>query len=197
MKLLTVNHKLRDIIVYFTYKTQYLTEIRLVKLIYLAELYAIEMLGKRLTDIEFKSYFYGPYSDEIAITGQAISGEDIIMEYKETNKGLYATFFKTTRDKTCVEHLSDEEFEALKQVAEDWGFKPTRDIVMATKKSEPYLQTEFGDVIDLDKYKKDMDGIYRNEKLLTSVKQSMLEAQEGKGVLCATREDIDSYLDSL
>ncbi len=87
--------------------------------------------------------------------------------------------------------------EALKQVAEDWGFKPTENIVMATKKSEPYLQTEFGDVIDLDKYKKDVDGIYRNEKLLTSVKQSMLEAQQGKGVLCATREDIYSYLASL
>ncbi|VVB85116.1 Uncharacterised protein [uncultured archaeon] len=197
MKLLTVNHKLRDIIVYFTYKTRYLTEIRLVKMIYLAELCAIERLGKRLTDIEFKSYFYGPYSDEIATTGQAISGEDIVMEYKETNKGLYATFFKTTKDKTCVEHLNDEEFEVLEQVARDWGFKPTKSIVMATKESEPYKETEFGDMIDLDKYKKDMDSTYRNEKLLTSVKQSMLEVQQGKGVLCATAEDIDSYLDSL
>ncbi len=197
MEQLAVNHKLRDIIVFFTYKTQYLTEIRLVKLIYLAELYAIEKLGKRLTDIEFKSYFYGPYSNEIAITGQAISGEDIIMEYKETNKGPYATFFKTTKDKTCVKHLGKEEFKALDEIVKEWGLKPTEEIVTATKETEPYLKTEFGGVIDLEEYKKDMDLIYRNEELVTSVKQSIIEAQEGKGVLCTTSEELEDYFDSL
>ncbi len=195
---LAINHKLRDIIVFFTYKTKYLTEIRLIKLIYLAELCAIEKLGKRLIDIDFKSYFYGPYSDVINLTGQAISGKDIIMEYKETNKnGLYATFFKTTKDKTCVEHLETDEFEVLDEVVRNWGFKPTVEIVTATKETEPYLQTEFGDIIDLDKYKEDMDSIYRNKKLVASVKKSMIEAQEGIGILCATPAELEDYFDSL
>ncbi len=194
---LAVNHKLRDIIVFFTYKTKYLTEIRLVKLIYLAELYAIEKSGKRLTEVDFKSYYYGPYSDEIVDTGQAISGEDITVEYEETNKGQYATFFKTAKHETCVEHLDDKECNLLDEIVKEWGFKPTKEIVMATKESEPYLKTEFGDVIDLNKYKEEMDSIYRNEELLTSVKQSMIEAQEGKGVLCTTSEELEDYFDSL
>ncbi len=194
---LAIDHKLRDIIVFFTYKTKYLTEIRLVKLIYLAELQAIEKLGKRLTEIEFKSYHYGPYSDEIAITGQAIAGEDITMEFEETNKDHYATFFKTTKRETCVEHLTEEECNILEEVRKEWGFKPTEKIVLATKKSEPYVQTKLWDVIDLNKYKENMDLIYRNNKLLASVKQSMIEAQEGKGVLCSTAEELENYFDSL
>lgn len=198
MKLSNINHKLRDIIVFFTYKTKYLTEIRLIKLIYLAELYAIEKLGKRLTDIEFISYYYGPYSGVINLTGQAISGEDIIMEYKETNKnGLYATFFKTTKDKTCVEHLETDEFDMLDEVVRDWGFKPTKEVVAATKETEPYLQTEFGDIIDLDRYKEEMDLTYRNKELVVSVKQSMHEARHRKGVACSTPEKISAYFDSL
>lgn len=197
MKRSDINHKLRDIIVFFTYTTEYLTEIRLVKLIYLAEIYAIEKFGERLTNIDFISHYYGPYSDEILSTGEAIAGEDITIEYQETTKGPYGSFFKTTKEKTCVEHLTKEELGVLKEIARKYKFKPTTKIVKDAKETEPYLKTEFGDAIDLDEYTKEMDLIYRNENLLTSVKQSMVEAQEGKGVLCTTSKDLEDYFDSL
>jgi hypothetical protein len=36
-----------------------------------------------------------------------------------------------------------------------------------------------------------------NKELVTLVKQSMIEAQEGKGVLCTTSEELENYFDSL
>ncbi len=119
------------------------------------------------------------------------------MEYGEKNTGPYAAFFKTTKDRTCVEHLTDEEIKVLEETVKDWGFEATEKIVEATKETEPCIETGFGDVIDLDKYKKEMDLIYRNKELLTSVKKSMLEARQRKGVLCTTPEEIDSYFESL
>lgn len=192
-----IDHKIRDIIVFFTYKTQYLTEIRLNKLIYLAELYSIEKLGKRLLDIDFFSYHYGPYSPDIATVGEAISGEDITIEYEPTNTGYNATFYKTTQDKTCVKHITEKEFEVLDDIVRDFKYKSTPQIVDAAKNSEPYLETNFADVIDLDKYKKDMDAIYRNNELINSVKQSMAEYSNGEGVLINSKEELDSYFDSL
>lgn len=192
-----LNHKIRDIIVYFTYNTKYLTEIRLNKLIYLAELYSIEKLGKRLLDIDFISYHYGPYSPDIATIGEAISGEDITIEYELANTGHYANFYRTTQEKTCVKHLTVEEFGVLGDIVRDFKYGSTPQIVEAAKRSEPYLKTNFGDVIDLDKYKKDVDAIYRNNELINSVKQSMAEYSNGEGVLINSQEELDSYFDSL
>ncbi|MCD4841959.1 MAG: SocA family protein [Methanosarcinales archaeon] len=192
-----LDHKIRDIIVFFTYNTKYLTEIRLNKLIYLAELYSIEKLGKRLLDIDFLSYRYGPYSPDIATIGEAISGEDITIEYETTNTGHNANFYRTTKDKMCVKHLTVEEFGVLDDIVRDFKFKSTSQIVDAAKNSEPYLKTSFEDVIDLDKYKRDMDAIYRNNELIDSVKQSMAEYSNGEGVLINSEEELHSYFDSL
>ncbi|MFQ6051153.1 MAG: Panacea domain-containing protein [Candidatus Hydrothermarchaeota archaeon] len=150
-----IDKKIRDIIVYFAFKTRFLTERRLMKLIYISEIYHIKKFGKRLTNARFYNYHYGPWSPDIALVGEVISGEDILIEYETTKNGHEASFFKPNVSETTVK-LSKEEISTLEDVLKDWKFKRTNDLINFAKSTVPHRESEFGEVIDFDKYVKEI-----------------------------------------
>ena len=194
----TVNKKLRDIIVYFTFKTKYLTEIRLTKLIYIAEIYSIEKFGKRLSGVKFLNYFYGPWSQEISFAGGMLSGSDILIEFGTTPSGHDASFFKPNVDKTTI-RLCEGDISILDDVLNDWGFKKTPEIIEYAKSTSPYKNSEFGELINFDEHIEESISmsIENDDNIVCGALDAIEEYKMGLGKTFETKENLLNYIQSL
>lgn len=194
----TVDKKLRDIIVYLTFKTKYLTEIRLTKLIYIAEIYSIEKFCKRLSGINFLNYFYGPWSQEISSAGEMLSGSDILIEFDTTPYGHDASFFKPNVDKTTI-CLSERDISILDDVLNDWGFKKTPEIIEYAKSTFPYKNSEFRELINFDEHIEESISmtIENNDNIVCGTLDAIEEYNMGLGKTFKTKENLLNHLQSL
>jgi|GEM_PF-2261561 len=193
-----VNKKLRDIIVYFTFKTEYLTLIRLIKLIYIAEIYSIEKFGRRLTEVGFLNYRYGPWSSDIGSTGEIISGDDIIIEFDRTPQGHDASFFKPNVDEPAI-NLSEEDTSILDDVINEWGFKKTEEIIRFVKSTPLYKDSGFGELINFDEYIGECRSalVESDDKILLGVHEAIEEYKKGLGKTFETKDELLKHLQSL
>jgi hypothetical protein len=193
-----VDKKLRDIIVYLTFKTKYLTEIRLTKLIYIAEIYSIEKFGRRLSEINFLSYYYGPWSQEISFAGEMLSGGDILIEFDTTLHGHDASFFKPNVDKPTV-RLYEGDLSILDDVLTDWGFKKTPEIIEYAKSTFPYKNSEFGELINFDEHiEESISMIIENDtNIVNGALDAIEEYKMGLGKTFETKENLLNHLQSL
>jgi len=72
---------LEKLIKIFVYKTKgKITKIQLFKFLYLADLYAVKCTGKQLTNVDWRYYRYGPWTQEIEDALQEMNGREIILE---------------------------------------------------------------------------------------------------------------------
>ena len=188
--------ELQDIIVYLAHKTCHLTEERLNKLIYIGEMYSAEILGKRLTDVPFKNYFYGPWSARICDEGEEIAGVDIDVKREKTLDGHEATFFVKIEGRKMEIDLSEEKTAVLDKVLEDWGFKPTDNLVKFAKSTRPFRRSEPGEVLDLERYVGLVKIVYSKEAI-EAVKRSHIERKEGKGRIFINKTELQKYYDEL
>ncbi|CAD6494048.1 MAG: hypothetical protein LAKADJCE_00626 [Candidatus Argoarchaeum ethanivorans] len=193
-----VNKKLRDIIVYFTFKMKYLTLIRLIKLIYIAEIYSIEKFGRRLTEVDFLNYHYGPWSSEIDSTGEILSGDDILIEFDRTPQGYDASFFKPNVDKTAI-NLSEEDISILDNVIKEWGLKKTGNIIRFVKSTPLYKNSGFGELINFDEYIEECRSVLveSDNKILSGVHEAIEEYKKGLGKTFETKDKLLKHLQSL
>jgi len=193
-----VNKKLRDIIIYFTFKTKYLTEIRLTKLIYIAEIYSIKKFGRRLSEINFLTYYYGPWSQEISFAGEVLSGGDILLEFDTTLHGYDASFFKPNVDKTTID-LSEEDVSILDGVLNDWGFKKTPEIIDYAKSTFPYKNSEFGELINFDEHIEESISmiIENDDNIVSGTLDAIEEYKMGLGKTFETKKNLLNHLQSL
>lgn len=148
-----VDPKLENIISYFAAKTEYLTEKRLHKLVYTAELYYIEEFCKRLTNIQFKNYNYGVWSPDVADANMWLDGIRLNIKEEKTEKGHIASFIELIEDFPF--ELREDEISILDKVLEDWEFEATDELVEFTKSTLPWEESSFGEDIDLDMYIED------------------------------------------
>ena len=190
--------KLRDIIVYFTFKAKHLTERRLAKLIYIAEIYSIEKFGRRLSEIKFFNYYYGPWSPEVDHTEELLSGGDILIGFDTTSHGYDASFFKPNVDKTTIS-LSDGDKTILDDVLNDWGFKRTPEIIEHAKSTTPCKSSEFGELINFDEYIEECIStvIENDDDIVGGTLDAIEEYKIGFGETFKTREGILNHLRSL
>lgn len=188
--------ELQDMIVYFADKIPYLTEIRLVKLFYAAEIYYIEKFTNRLTNIPFIHYHYGVWSPRVMSEGMMMAGTDILTEKEKTLEGHEATFIKIVQGRESVD-LPDEVISILNDVIADWQFKSTDELIEFTKSTIPYRRSKFGEVLDLDRYVELMKLVYGDKELIEAVERSRKEAKEGKGRTFVNKEELERYYDAL
>jgi len=124
---------------------------KLVKLLYLLDLKAIKELGRTLTGVKFKSYFYGPYSDEI----------DEVLNYLEELGfiSIDKNFSFYTGKEYIVYKLNNvpnfnaltfEEKNFIRDVIKNYKDKDLEEILMEVYSSEPYIQSEFGEEIKFE-----------------------------------------------
>lgn len=75
---------LNKLIVFFVGETRgYITKIQLVKFIYLADLYAVKWTGKQLTDLDWRYYLHGPWSEGIDRALSQMAGREVVLERAE------------------------------------------------------------------------------------------------------------------
>ncbi|MBA7693037.1 hypothetical protein ES703_101612 [subsurface metagenome] len=164
--------KLQNIITFLCFKATPLSTRKLVKLVYLVDVYHYQMFGKRFTDVPFKHYLYGAWSPEIEKTLEELCEAGIIREDTvETREGNLASVPKPAVDRTQV-RLSDNAIKAIEMVLADFGTANPSDVVEFTKKTLPFINTPFNDEIDFSRC--DPIVAYAKEKGI-SVKQAATE----------------------
>jgi predicted RNase H-like HicB family nuclease len=144
------SEKIRDIIIYFTFSMEYLSLIRLVKLIYLSEFYSINLQKRRITDAKFYKYYYGPWSPDIEYTSTIIAGDEILMVEQETKEGHEGVFFVPNVEKVPVPTFSSTEIQILKNVITDWKYVPSAVLIKLCKSPAFFTETEFGGELKIE-----------------------------------------------
>ena len=164
--------KLQNVITFLCFKATPLSTRKLVKLVYLVDVYHYQMFGKRLTDVPFKHYLYGAWSPEIEKTLEELCEAGIIREDTvETREGNLASIPRPAIDRTQV-RLSANAIKAIEMVLADFGTVNPSDVVEFTKKTLPFINTPFNDEIDFSRC--DPIVAYTKEKGI-SVKQAATE----------------------
>lgn len=121
------------------------------KLIYLADVHHMEKYGKRLTDVPFRHWHYGPYSEVIDQEIELLCGEGIIkQETYQTRTGYYAEIPKPNVERTTV-NMPEEALDIIKEIIEDYGEMNTEQIVKIAKSGPPFADTPFGEEIDFQR----------------------------------------------
>ncbi len=143
--------RLKDLITYFARAVAHVQEVKLGKLIYIAQLYHYSNFGELLTETRFFSLGYGPHAPLIRST----------LKKQLEDSALYLTESRTSKDPVysnpCMiikaseqndENLSHRCLNTLKEVVEDWGNKPYEHILDYTTRTIPHLSTYYRESID-------------------------------------------------
>ena len=123
---------------------------KLQKLAYLAEIEYIIKHGERLSDLSFKRYYYGPFSDDIRNV-EDLEENIVIIEKK---KGNYIVKESELKDKNDQNHFLKGKLQnEIELLIEKYLSKTGKELENIVNNTEPFLETEkLNDPIDLDGY---------------------------------------------
>lgn len=139
---------LENVVTFLCFQSNPLSSRKLVKLVYLVDLYHQQMFGERLTDVAFKHYHYGAWSPEVEQCVEELCNKGILEEkVVKTSSGNQASIPKPAIPKTMI-NLPNTGLEVVKNVIDDWGDKSPDDVVRFTKNTVPFLLTPFDEEID-------------------------------------------------
>ena len=142
---------LENVITALSFKAKPLSSRKLVKLVYLIDVYHQQMFGTRLTDVHFKHYRYGAWSPEIQECIEDLCDKGILLEeIVMTSSGNPACVPKPAIAEAVVE-LPEDGMEALNAVLRDWGDKNPDDVVNFTKATLPFINTPYDEEIDFSR----------------------------------------------
>jgi len=164
---------LQNIITYLCFKCVSLSTRKLVKLLYLVEVYYYQLYGKRFTKIPFYRYRYDVWSPYIEPAVEELYEKGVLIEKGfPTKKGFIAIVPKPNVPETEV-HLSKDVFEVLNIVVEEWGNVLPDKVVEFTKTTLPFINTGEGEEIDFSR----VNGIkeYAKEKGITEEESATLD----------------------
>jgi len=129
----------------------YPTRTKLVKLLYLADLQHSKKYGRTLTGVTYYSYFYGPYSDQIAKSIKKLKDSDIIQEDSGVGvEGQEYYVYGIKIDTESFEALLDgDEKKTLNRVITEYGDLPLDAILDIVYSTKPFVKTKKGNRIHL------------------------------------------------
>ncbi len=195
--------KLQNIITFLCFKANPLSTRKLVKLVYLVDVYHCQMFGKRLTNVPFRHYKYGAWAPDIEESLEELCEADIIKEEPvETRDGNLASVPKPAVDKTVIK-LPESSIKAIEMVLKDFGAASPSDVVEFTKKTLPFLNTPFDKEIDFSRcdpvvaYAKEKgisakqaatEDVLSNESLVEKIREADKQLREGRHLL--THEEV-------
>lgn len=142
---------LQNVITYLCFKVRTLSQTKLMKLTYLANVYHMERYGSPLAKISFKHWHYGPFSEEVNSEIEKLYGEDILKCKTCKTQSGHKAEIPTPNVKSTTVEMTDEAKAILDEVIEDWGDSSTDDIVNFAKTSLPFLGTPFGKKIEFSR----------------------------------------------
>jgi uncharacterized phage-associated protein len=170
---------------------------KLMKLVYLVEVYYTRLHGERLTSIPFTYHEHGAFAAEVYAALEALAAKGVLHDRQvETVEGYTAHIREPKIDRTQVQ-LSGEARAAIDEVLEDWGQASLDDVIAHTKRTLPFVGTKRGDLIDFSR----MDAVQEYAKakgispedvmteavcgspeLIRAVQQGEKDAREGRFV---------------
>ena len=123
---------------------------KIVKLLYLLDIGYARYKSKSFTNINFSSYYYGPYSSEIeeAIDYLIKNKKLTVTRYRSgyhSSKNYYAFELNSTMDFW----LTIEEKFDIHRYLKDYLFLSLNELLRITYESEQYRATNFGDLIQI------------------------------------------------
>ena len=129
---------------------------QLQKLAYLTELGYMKAHGERLTDLEFKKFYYGPYSDGIE---EIKEEDDNIINTKDhgyiilKDKKVPLYTYKRSKLKVNDIHLSPDLKSEIDTILMKYKGKTGKELEEIADNTEPFLDVEaMGETIDLNGY---------------------------------------------
>jgi uncharacterized phage-associated protein len=141
---------LENIITYICFKAQPGTT-KLMKLVYLADVYYARMFAKRLTDVPFVHFTHGAFAKEVYQALEALEAKGMIRErILHTADGHKAHIREPAVRQTPVT-LSDKAREAIDAVLADWGSASLQTVIKYTKATLPFAGTKPSAPIDFSR----------------------------------------------
>ncbi len=116
--------ELKNVLTYILYKIRNIRptigRTRVIKLLYLSDLIARARIGKKITNIKYQYYFYGPYSKRIVEELEDFSSKKIVEDYKyRTNSGIAHDYRITDEGAKKVEAIFDDIPEEQKKIIDE------------------------------------------------------------------------------
>ena len=175
------DNTLQNVITYLCFKAMTLSQLKLMKLVYLADVYHMERFGSRITDAKFKHWHYGPYSPDVNSEIERLCGIGVIkLEPHQTKAGHRAEVPKPKVKETTV-RLSKSAVEVLEEIIEDWGKSSSDEVTKYAKTSLPFVGTEFGKKIDFSRI--DIVAEYAKEKGVSLKEAATYLAESNKELM--------------
>jgi hypothetical protein len=114
------------------------------KLCFFSDLYAVERYGRRLTDVEYDAYMYGPYSDDIADELENAESSDWMEMTPAMRDGHSDTRYDASDGADLTEgceHVIRAAVDELEPLSHD-------ELTVKSRESPPYRRTPGGEPID-------------------------------------------------
>ena len=143
---------LKDLITYLACSVSHLLEVKLQKLIYIAQLYHYSNYGDLLNRTRFFSLSYGPHAPTIrfAIKEQLESNAIHLEESRTSTDPVYSNVCMIIKSREPRDNrLSDRCLNTMTEVIEDWGDESFEHILDYTTRTIPFLSTTYREHIDL------------------------------------------------
>jgi hypothetical protein len=188
--------QVRDVLACLVYSAShhYLTAWRLMKLFYLAELRAIEVLGRRLTPARFYRWKHGPWSPEVALVADGIPQADFEVKTGRTPEGHEARFYRPTKETTFIQ-LDPGKVKIVDEVLGEWKYRKTRELVEASKETVPFQEASLGESVDFDGYLRYVQEL--TPKARRGIEEALRRADEEEGRPIRTKKELREYLEAL
>ncbi len=142
---------MKHIITHFACTVQHLLEVKLDKLIYIANLYHYSNHGELLTNIRFFSLSFGPHAPIIRSILNELTESDVIylMDSRTSTDPVYSNLCKIIKANDHEKNKLPVPWQnTLTRVEEDWGSKSFEDILDYTTRTIPFLSTGYRMQID-------------------------------------------------
>lgn len=139
---------------------------KLVKLLYFADLYHLELFGSRITEIPYRHYYAGPYSEQVSDAVARLEEKGIFVEREHTTRDGRKAYILSPTVKTAKIRLVPSAKEIADIVLEEWGPTGASEIEAAAKRTVPFMRAAFNELIDLAN--SSVDEFYQEQQGLSS-----------------------------
>ena len=133
-------------------KLDFVTDWRLQKAYYLAEVWSVEERLCRLSAAEFASWTHGPWSLHVREAAEVLEAKGFLVRTKQRAKRRpEADFLKVVKVNQLAD-IGEKDEEFLESVSKQMKYLSGEKLTTITKGTQPYLATKQGERIDLDAY---------------------------------------------
>src|SRR6266508_3047002 len=160
-------------------RLDFVTDWRLQKSYYLAEVWSIEERLCRLSEVEFASWTHGPWSLHVREAEEALEANGLLVRVRQQAKRRPEAEFLRIPQRSKLPPLEEPESEFLDAFAAQINYTPGETLTKIAKATVPFQSTKEKHLVDLDGYLEALNK--KHERFARSRKVAKLVAQAKAG----------------